>query len=237
MRFRSFVESSFPLLPSEANPCYNELLYHEGVIRTGFDFLYNRLAMPKFFTSQWVHVKEFQNAIEEMSSKGIRIDNESVVPVMESILKKISDQETVDGVSVGTLDKGLRLLKQANHESSMDDNWFIRKFGQVYESVMKLRKNEDYVVNAVQMDRFLDLVQFFIRKSEEYGDKVEIEKAEPKQEFGGVTATFVVFGVRGDEVREFCKVLKYCSAISIDAVEDGVAISCTVPDVFVRKTD
>lgn len=172
-----------------------------------------------------------------MNSKGIRIDNSSIIPVMESILEQVSGEETVDGVSVGTLDKGLKLLKQNTHVASMDDNWFIRKFGQVYESVMKLRQNEDYVVNAVQMDRFLDLVQFFIRKSKEYGDKVEVEKAEPKQEFGGVTATFVVFAVSGEEVREFCKVLKYCSAISIDSVEDCVAISCTVPNVFVRKEE
>ena len=191
--------------------------------------------MPKFFVSQWAHVNKFQAAIEKMNSEGTHIDNESIIPVMESILTEVSKEETVDGVSVGTLDKGLKLLKQNTKAASMDDNWFIRKFGQVYESVMRLRTNDDYVVNAVQMDRFLDLVQFFIRKSEEYGDKVEVEKAEPKQGFGGVTATFVVFGVNGDEVREFCKVLKYCSAISIDATDDCVAISCTVPDVFVHK--
>lgn len=196
--------------------------------------MYNRLSMPKFFTSQWLHVKKFAEALEGFEKAGKRIDDKSVIPVMESILAEASGQETIDGVSVGTLDKGLRMLKQANDLNEKDDAWFIKKFGQIYEQVMKLRKNEDYVVNPIQMDRFLDLVQFFIRKAEEYGDKVEVEKTEPKQEFGGVTATFLVFGVNGDEVREFCKVLKYCSAISIDAVEDGVAISCTVPGVFVK---
>ena len=197
--------------------------------------MYNRLSMPKFFTSQWLQVKKFTEALEGFEKSGKRIDDKSVIPVMESILAEVSGQETIDGVSVGTLDKGLRMLKQANDLNEKDDAWFIKKFGQIYEQVMKLRKNEDYVVNPIQMDRFLDLVQFFIRKAEEYGDKVEVEKTEPKQEFGGVTATFLVFGVNGDEVREFCKVLKYCSAISIDAVEDGVAISCTVPGVFVKS--
>lgn len=204
------------------------------MIATDFGFMYKRLSMPKFFTSQWLHVKKFTEALEGLEKDGVRIDDRTVMPIMESILAEVSGQETIDGVSVGTLDKGLRMLKQANDIAEKDDAWFIKKFGQVYDAVMKLRKNEDYVVNPVQMDRFLDLVQFFIRKAEEYGDKVEVEKTEPKQEFGGVTATFLVFGVNGDEVREFCKVLKYCSAISIDAVEDGVAISCTVPGVFVK---
>lgn len=198
--------------------------------------MYKRLSMPKFFTSQWLRVKRFTEAISGMEKDGIRIDDQSVIPVMESILAEVSDQESIDGISVGTLDKGLRMLKQATETAEKDDAWFIKKFGQIYDAVMNLRKNEDYVVNPVQMDRFLDLVQFFIKKAEEYGDKVEIEKTEPKQEFGGVTARFVVFGVHGDEVREFCKVLKYCSAISIDVVGDEVCISCTVPNIFAPKS-
>lgn len=207
------------------------------MIATGFEFMYNRLSMPKFFTSQWLHVKKFQEAIDDLNRSGIRIDDRSVIPIMISILNEVSGQETIDGVSIGTLDKGMRMLKQAIDEAEKDDDWFIKKFGQIYEAVMKLRTNDDYAINPIQMDRFLDLVQFFIRKSKEFGDKVDIEKTEPKQEYGGVTATFVVFGVNGDEVREFCKVLKYCSAISIDATDDGVCISCTVPNIFVRKDE
>lgn len=196
--------------------------------------MYNRLSMPKFYTSQWLRVKDFSAAIDDMEHKGSRIDDKSVFPIMGSILANAPGRETIDGISVGVLDKGLKLLKRSMDIAEKDDAWFISKFGQIYESVMKMRSSDDYAVNPVQMDRFLDLVQFFIRKAEEYGDKVEIEKTEPKQEFGGVTATFVVFGVRGDDVHEFCKVLKYCSAISIDAVEDGVSISCTVPGIFVK---
>ena len=146
--------------------------------------MYKRLSMPKFFTSQWLRVKRFTEAISGMEKDGIRIDDQSVIPVMESILAEVSDQESIDGISVGTLDKGLRMLKQATETAEKDDAWFIKKFGQIYDAVMNLRKNEDYVVNPVQMDRFLDLVQFFIKKAEEYGDKVEIEKTEPKQEIG-----------------------------------------------------
>ena len=74
--------------------------------------MYKRLSMPKFFTSQWLRVKRFTEAISGMEKDGIRIDDQSVIPVMESILAEVSDQESIDGISVGTLDKGLRMLKR-----------------------------------------------------------------------------------------------------------------------------
>ena len=201
-----------------------------------FDFLYGRLQIPRFFVSQWLHVKSFLTALDDMKVSGHEINAESVIPVMSAILKGANGQDEIDGVSVNTLAKGVRLLSQSIQASEMDDAWFVKKFGEIYEEVLALRDNEDYVVNPVQMDRFLDLINYFMDRASEYDeDYVEIEKPEKKQEFGGVTATFVVFSLSGnDQVKEFCKAIKYCSAISVDVV-DGykVRISCTVPDVFV----
>jgi len=196
--------------------------------------------MPNFFVGQWLGVTRFQNELQNMVDQGVEINTETVLPVMTSIVKELSGKDHVDGVSVNTLAKGVRLLKDAVDAQDHDDEWFIKKFGQIYERVMELRENNDYVVNPGQMDKFLDLISFFMSKASKYDDDfVEIEKNDPKQEFGGVTATFVVFDLHGAaEVQGFCKVLKCCSAISIEATSDGmVCISCTVPDVFVRNVD
>lgn len=208
------------------------------VVSTANEFLFSRLPIPKFFISQWLHVSKFQEGIENLKQQGSEINSESLLPLMSSILNEVSGDETIDGVSTNTLAKGFRLLKQTVDASDMDDVWFVKKFGQIYERVMALRTNEDFVVNPVQMDKFLDLVSFFMRKASEFDDDfVEIEKTEPKQEFGGVTATFVVFSLVGQpEVSDFCKVLRCCSAVSIDATTDStICISCTVPNVFVHK--
>ena len=210
------------------------------MIDTGFEFMYKRLPIPKFFVSQWLRVTKFQDALKVMTDQGSEIKPETVLPVMVSVIKEVSGQDEVDGVAVNTLAKGARLLKEVVDANDKDDEWFIKKFGQVYERVMELRMNDDYVVNPSQMDKFLDLVSFFMRKANEYKeDFVEIEKTEPKQEFGGVTATFVVFDLHGEEdVQGFCKVLKCCSAVGVEATDDGmVCISCTVPHVFVCPDD
>lgn len=202
----------------------------------GYNFMYKRMKMPKFFTSQWLQVKDFIAALEEMDKNGSRIDSESVLPVMKKILNLNADAETIDGVSINTLRRGTEMLEQSVIADSMDSTWFIQKFGEIYKQVMSLRKNDDYVVNPRQMDRFLDLVNFFLHHIDEDGE-VEIEENEPKTGIGGVTATFLVLTLRGEEVVEFCKVMKYCSAVSIDSCDDGACISCTVPEVFVRKTE
>lgn len=204
-----------------------------------FDFLYGRLAIPRFFVSQWLHVQSFVDALEDMKARNVEINAKSVLPVMASIVKNSNGSEAIDGISVNTLAKGIRLISQSVKDTTMDDDWFIKKFGEIYEEVIALRDNDDYVVNPGQMDKFLDLISFFMGKAAKYDDDyVEIEKLEKKQEFGGVTATFVVFSLSGvDEVSEFCKVLKCCSAVSVDVVDEyKVCISCTVPDIFILKS-
>ena len=115
----------------------------------------------------------------------------------------------------------------------------ISNFGYLYERVMALRKNDDYVVNTPQMAKFLDLVTFFLNKQKEDPDiHVEAAEFQPKEQHGGVTATFIVADFTGDEVLKFTSVLSACSAITIDATTDfEVRISCTVPYVFISKDE
>ena len=120
----------------------------------------------------------------------------------------------------------------------MSDKNVVANFGRVYDRIMSLRNDDDYVVNPVQMSKFLDLVNFFFRKKIE-DDDIEVNPYEfkPREQHGGVTATFIVFDLSGNaEVTDFCEVLKSCSAVTIDVVDrEKVSISCTVPDVFVHK--
>lgn len=118
---------------------------------------------------------------------------------MKSILDSAGDATEVDGVPVKTLKRSLDLLLRNIEVSKMNDEWFVKRFGQIYDAVLALRKNEDFVVNPKQMDRFLDLVNFFLHNTDE-DDVVEIEKTEPKQGFCGVTASFLVMTIRGDNV-------------------------------------
>lgn len=105
----------------------------------------------------------------------------------------------------------------------------------MYEEVLKLRKDSDYVVNQPQMDKFVKVLDFFLKHTASDPDAdVEPVDLTPSEMHGGVTATFLVFDIYGDLVTEFCDTIRNCAAITIDAMTDGrVCISCTVPDVFV----
>jgi len=117
----------------------------------------------------------------------------------------------------------------------MSDYEYVQRLGALYNKVMSLRKDEDYVVNQPQMDHLVDVVEFFLNTTEDCTGSVESVILMPREEHGGVTATFLVFDVYGEKVKEFCNVISHCSAMTIDANEDGVCISVTVPHVFVHK--
>lgn len=113
---------------------------------------------------------------------------------------------------------------------------YVRRLAIMYNEVMKLRKDEDYVVNQPQMDKLIKLLEFFLDSAKESEGKVEPVTLRPSEQRGDVTAEFLVFYIYGDKVKKFCNVLSACSAVSIDAKTTGeICISCTIPDVFVHK--
>ena len=118
------------------------------------------------------------------------------------------------------------------------DSMIIAEVKRIHDQIMAMRKNDDYAVDPQQMDKFLDLVAFF---SKRLGDKptasVDVEKIEPKRQSGSVVAKFVLFDVHGDQVAEFCRVLSACSVIQVMYNAGRAIISCTVPNVFVRKEE
>lgn len=119
----------------------------------------------------------------------------------------------------------------------MTDSEFVTKLSKLYQVVLSLRKDEDFEVNQDQMDKLVQLYRFFLDRADELDGKVEQLRLVPKEEHSGVTATFLVFDIVGENIQKFCDVMRYCSAISIDTCKDGVCISCTVPNVFVKRTN
>lgn len=117
----------------------------------------------------------------------------------------------------------------------LSDKEYVSRLGKLYGKVLSLRKDSDYVINQGQMDKLLAVLNFFVGLSGDLDGKVEPLELIPREENGGVTATFPVFDVYGDQVTWFCNVMSGCSAITIDPTDEGVCISCTIPDVFVRR--
>lgn len=119
----------------------------------------------------------------------------------------------------------------------MNDLEYVKKFGQIYNKIVKNLKDDDFQINEVQMRKFFEVYEFFKNAALEAGSaEVEPIKLVPREEHGGVTATFIVFDMYGKYLEEFKKIVQHLSALCIDVVgEDRVCISVTVPNVFVEK--
>lgn len=116
----------------------------------------------------------------------------------------------------------------------MTDEVFVARLGKLYHEILKLRKDSNYTLNQPQMEKLVKVLDFFMKAAGELDGVVDKVDLIPREEHGGVTATFVVFDIYGEKVKEFCEAMIGCSAITIDATESGeVCISCTVPEVFV----
>jgi hypothetical protein len=115
----------------------------------------------------------------------------------------------------------------------MTNEEYVKRIGQLYDKILSLRNDDDYAINQPQMDKLLDVLNFFLDVAEKNDGKVEPVQLVPKAEHGGVTATFVVFDIFGDDIQRYCDVMRHTSAITIDSTNEGsICISVTVPEVF-----
>lgn len=122
--------------------------------------------------------------------------------------------------------------------SVVNNEDFVRRFGALRDEVFKTRRDSDYLINESQMTKFEKLVKFFIEEVERLEGKVEDIRIRPKEEHGELTVTFPTYDAHGDKVREFCEAMCGCSAFSIDPItDDSIEVSCTVPNVFVRRDE
>lgn len=220
----------------------------EVLINSEFAFLYKKCKKVKpHVISSITLVSEYMDAIREAVNANVSINDEVLYDIIKStyfhmldenkgyktarrVMNAISRDLTGDTVSW----KGEYKNKDGGEVLTNEE--YVRRLGVLYNKILSLRKDDDYVVNQEQMDKLVEVLDFFIKASKKSNGKVEYTKLTPREQHGGVTATFIVFDVYGDDVQEFSKVIGYTSAVSIDATTDGeVCISVTIPNVFVHK--
>ena len=113
---------------------------------------------------------------------------------------------------------------------------YLEKFGKLCNQIINLHDNDDFLINEPQMDKFFEVVEFFTESAKECNGKLEPIKLLPKEEHGGITATFVVLDLSGDSLEKFKAVIQHASAVTFDSTTDNeVCISLTVPNVFKLK--
>jgi len=186
------------------------------------NFIYKKIASSYYGTTAWLKVSQFRDNVQSMIDSGETINNTSILPIMNKIIAANEKHADIDGVPEAVLYNAMREVRRGSY----NEKEFTAKFGE-------LCNNEDYVVNPLQMDRLFDIVQFFTRANN-VADPVGFSA---KERDGNVTATFAIFNICGDEVKNLCKVLKPCSAVSINIIGDSMQISCTIPNIFVEKGD
>lgn len=124
------------------------------------------------------------------------------------------------------------MSKQNNNED------IARKIGKIYSSIINLRKDDDYVINQPQMEKFVELVEFFDYLANTNNGRLEKIILKPKEEHGDLTAIFLALDIWGEDIQKFSKVLSYTSAFGLDSRgDDGeVYLYMTVPNVFIKKS-
>lgn len=119
----------------------------------------------------------------------------------------------------------------------MTDFEFARLFTERYNKMLTELDDADYELNLEQFEKLDRIIKLFSNLVSDSSGKIDSIDMIPRMEHGGVTATITLVYVKGEEVKEFCSALSEASAITMDATDDGVCISVTVPHVFRRKSE
>ena len=118
----------------------------------------------------------------------------------------------------------------------MNDYEFAEWFQDSLEEYLQGTSDEDYRLNPPQALAFTTLVCRLKALAQETDGTVEPIQLVPRLGCGYVTAFLPLLDLYGDSLQCFCRVLRYASAVTVDALENGnVCVSLTVPDVFIRK--
>lgn len=119
----------------------------------------------------------------------------------------------------------------------MSDVKILKDAWELYQEAMRERNNDDYVVDACQMEKLMRAYEFFCRVAVNCGGTIEPLHLEPKEENGGVSVHLALLYLDGENLGRFQKIVGDMGAISIDATLDGnVCISFTIPGVFRHKS-
>lgn len=122
------------------------------------------------------------------------------------------------------------------NDPTISDQEFVKRFMAAYHKEMEDFDPDEYQVNPEQLQKLINLIDFFKKAAKDLGGKIESIDIDPAAPPNGITANFIVFDLFGEDIQRFCEVIRHCSAISMDVtVKDEVSISCTIPNVFTLK--
>ena len=122
------------------------------------------------------------------------------------------------------------------NDPTISDYEFAKRFMAAYNKELKDFDPDEYQVNLTQLQKLINLIDFFKKAAKDLGGKIDSIDIDPSSPPNGITANFIVFDIFGEDVQRFCDVLRHCSAVSMDVtVHDEVSISCTIPNVFTLK--
>ena len=113
----------------------------------------------------------------------------------------------------------------------------LKKLGILYNQLLAMHQDEDFVINQEQLDKLTEIVEFFTERCADGYGKIDRIDLNPKEWHGGVTVSFIAFYIHGDQIKDFCRVMSYCSAITVDSMTGDVRFSVTIPYVFVLKDE
>lgn len=124
----------------------------------------------------------------------------------------------------------------------MAEDEFLKFVGKVWQDYVDSHEESDLEVDHVQYERLRDLFEFLADMTEKFGGRIEPVFLEIKEIRGGITVEFPAITLRGDDLKRFCEVAKYCSGLGFDCCYDektdtycGVFASFTIADIFVPK--
>lgn len=115
----------------------------------------------------------------------------------------------------------------------MTDEQFVAKFGKEYLKVLENAQDRQFKINEENFEKLHKIVEFFKHYVSENGGNIDKIDVAPEEIHAGLTASFVVFDISGEQIQAFAEVIKGASAFGIDTTTDGkLCIGITVGNVF-----
>ncbi len=126
----------------------------------------------------------------------------------------------------------------SEESNELDDEEWVGALGRAYQNYLDGLNDEDFIINPLQMEKLAKSFKFFKKMAKEFGGKIEPLEISPKEQHGGFTIRIPQFTVRGNEIEEFCEVIKGLSALEFCPICDHpIEISTSISNVFVPKDE
>ena len=119
--------------------------------------------------------------------------------------------------------------------SNMSDD-FLKFAVDVYEDYLASVSEDDFIVNSPQMRKFIDIVNFFIKKARKNNIEIEPLIFSKKDCNAEVSVRGYLLDLYRKEIPEFFNLAKEATNITVECnLDNEVILTVLVCDVFKRK--